>query len=75
MSSLPTTTDAETIRRFRTDQLWLTAVFVIAGVMRYLQITLVEERSGSPTDIVVTDRFLILAVVGWAATFAILIHT
>jgi decaprenyl-phosphate phosphoribosyltransferase len=50
------TTDAETIRRFRTDQLWLTAVFVIAGVMRYLQITLVEERSGSPTDIVVTDR-------------------
>lgn len=68
------TTDAETIRRFGTDQLWLTAVFVIAGVMRYLQITLVEERSGSPTDIVVTDRFLILSVVGWAATFAILIY-
>lgn len=68
------TTDAETIRRFRTDQLWLTAVFVIAGVMRYLQITLVEERSGSPTDIVVTDRFLILAVLGWAATFALLIY-
>jgi decaprenyl-phosphate phosphoribosyltransferase len=68
------TTDAETIRRFGTDQLWLTAVFVIAGVMRYLQITLVEERSGSPTDIVVTDRFLIVSVVGWAATFAILIY-
>lgn len=68
------TTDAETIRRFRTDQLWLTAVFVIAGVMRYLQITLVEERSGSPTDIVVTDRFVILAVIGWAGTFAFLIY-
>ena len=68
------TTDAETIRRFGTDKLWLTAVFVIAGVMRYLQITLVEERSGSPTDIVVTDRFLIVAVVCWAATFAFLIY-
>jgi decaprenyl-phosphate phosphoribosyltransferase len=68
------TTDAETIRRFKTDQLWLTAVFVIAGVMRYLQITLVEERSGSPTDIVVTDRFLIISVLGWAATFAFLIY-
>jgi decaprenyl-phosphate phosphoribosyltransferase len=68
------TTDSETIRRFGTDQLWLTSVFVIAGVMRYLQITLVEERSGSPTDIVVTDRFLIVAVVGWAATFAFLIY-
>lgn len=68
------TTDPETIRRFKTDQLWLTAVFVIAGVMRYLQITLVEERSGSPTDIVVTDRFLIIAVLGWAAMFAFLIY-
>jgi decaprenyl-phosphate phosphoribosyltransferase len=68
------TTDAETIRRFGTDKLWLTAVFVIAGVMRYLQITLVEERSGSPTDIVVTDRFLIVAVACWAATFAFLIY-
>lgn len=68
------TTDAETIRRFGTDQLWLTAVFVIAGVMRYLQITLVEERSGSPTDIVVTDRFLIVTVVAWATTFGFLIY-
>lgn len=68
------TTDAETIRRFGTDQLWLTAIFVIAGVMRYLQITLVEERSGSPTDIVVTDRFLIVTVVGWATAFGLLIY-
>lgn len=68
------TTDSETIRRFGTDQLWLTAIFVIAGVMRYLQITLVEERSGSPTDIVVTDRFLIVTVVGWAAAFGFLIY-
>ncbi|MBM3521324.1 MAG: decaprenyl-phosphate phosphoribosyltransferase [Alphaproteobacteria bacterium] len=68
------TTDSETIRRFRTENLWLTAPFVIAGVMRYLQITLVEERSGSPTDIVVTDRFLIVTIFGWAATFAWLIY-
>lgn len=68
------TTDSETIRRFKTDQLWLTAPFVIAGVMRYLQITLVEERSGSPTDIVVTDRFLIITITGWAATIGFLIY-
>ncbi|MBL8702411.1 MAG: decaprenyl-phosphate phosphoribosyltransferase [Alphaproteobacteria bacterium] len=68
------TTDTETIRRFGTQNLWLTAPFVVAGVMRYLQITLVEERSGSPTDIVVTDRFLIATVIGWATTFAILIY-
>lgn len=68
------TTDAETIRRFNSDKLWLTAPFVIAGVMRYLQITLVEERSGSPTDIVVTDKFLAVTIIGWAATIGFLIY-
>lgn len=68
------TTDTETIRRFKTEHLWLTSTFVIAGVMRYLQITLVEERSGSPTDIVLTDRFLIVTVIGWAFTFGVLIY-
>jgi 4-hydroxybenzoate polyprenyltransferase len=68
------TTDAETIRRFGTNRLWLTAPFVIAGLMRYLQITLVEERSGSPTEIVTRDVFLFGVVVGWIATFFILIY-
>lgn len=54
--------------------LYLTTPFVIMGVLRYLQIALVEERSGSPTTIVLTDRFLILCVIAWAACFGVLIH-
>ena len=68
------TTDIENRHRFGTDQLFITTPFVIAAVLRYLQITIVEERSGSPTDIVLTDRFLILSVLGWLATFAWLIY-
>ncbi|MBI3453350.1 MAG: UbiA prenyltransferase family protein [Rhodospirillales bacterium] len=68
------TTDAALIAKFGTDKLYLTTPFVIAGVLRYLQITLVEERSGSPTDIALGDRFMIVAVLGWIATFAILIY-
>ncbi|HEX6101775.1 MAG TPA: prenyltransferase, partial [Alphaproteobacteria bacterium] len=60
--------------RFGTDQLFITTPFVIAAVLRYLQITIVEERSGSPTDIVLSDRFLILAAAGWIATFGWLIY-
>jgi hypothetical protein len=52
----------------------LTAPFVIAGVLRYLQITLVEERSGSPTTIVLSDRFLILTILGWVLTFAAILY-
>lgn len=74
VSYLIYTTDPQVIQRFGTDQLYLTAPFVIAGVLRYLQITMVEERSGSPTAIAVSDRFLILAVAGWVITFAALMY-
>ncbi|HXV23564.1 MAG TPA: decaprenyl-phosphate phosphoribosyltransferase [Alphaproteobacteria bacterium] len=68
------TTELENRHRFGTDQLFITTPFVIAAVLRYLQITIVEERSGSPTDIVLTDRFLVLAALGWLATFGWLIY-
>jgi len=74
VSYLIYTTDAAVIHRYGTDRLYLTAPFVVAGVLRYLQIALVEERSGSPTDLALTDRFLILAVLGWIATFGWLIY-
>jgi 4-hydroxybenzoate polyprenyltransferase len=53
---------------------YVTAPFVVAGVLRYLQITYVEERSGSPTTLALTDRFLILAVLGWLGTFGYLLY-
>jgi decaprenyl-phosphate phosphoribosyltransferase len=68
------TTDQSVMQRFGTERLYLTTPFVIMGVLRYLQIALVEERSGSPTTIVLTDRFLILCVLGWIACFAALIY-
>jgi decaprenyl-phosphate phosphoribosyltransferase len=74
VSYLIYTTDATVSRKFGTEYLYLTAPFVAAGVLRYLQIALVEQRSGSPTDLAVTDRFLILSVLGWMATFAALLY-
>lgn len=68
------TTDSENRHRFGTDHLYVTTPFVLAAVLRYLQITIVEERSGAPTDIVLTDRFLILCALGWLATFGWLIY-
>lgn len=74
VSYLIYTTEPEAAAKFGTDKLYLTTPFVIMGVLRYLQIALVEERSGSPTQIVLTDKFLIFCVVAWAATFAALIY-
>lgn len=58
----------------QSPHLYITAPFVIAGVLRYLQITLVEERSGSPTKLALTDRFLIITVIGWIATYGYLLY-
>jgi decaprenyl-phosphate phosphoribosyltransferase len=68
------TTQPENMARMHSDNLFLTVPFVIAGVLRYLQITIVEHRSGSPTRLAVTDRFLLLIILGWLATFAGLIY-
>lgn len=74
VSYLLYTTQPENRAHFGTDHLYLTAPFVIAGVLRYLQITLVEERSGTPTRVVLTDPFLRYVVLGWLVTFAVLIY-
>ena len=74
VSYLIYTTDPAVMARIGSQHLYLTTPFVIAGVLRYLQITLVEERSGSPTTLALTDRFLIVTVLGWLATFGALIY-
>lgn len=74
VSYLIYTTEPGAIEKFHTDKLYLTAPFVAAGVLRYLQIALVEQRSGSPTDLALTDRFLLLAILGWLGVFAWLIY-
>ena len=68
------TTDRVVMARMGSDNLIYSAPFVVAGIMRYLQLMFVEERSGNPTEIVLTDRFLILTIVGWALCLGLLIY-
>lgn len=64
----------DVIERFHNQYLYLTVVFVILGLLRYMQITFVENKSGSPTEILFRDRFIQLSLIGWLATFVILIY-
>ena len=74
VSYLLYTTDTNVMQRLGTPHLYATAPFVIFALLRYLQITMVEERSGSPTLIFLTDRPILLAGLGWLGTFAWLIY-
>jgi len=60
--------------RFNSDYLFITTIFVIAGVMRYLQIIFVENKSGSPTRIFVRDKFILATIAGWIISFYLIIY-
>lgn len=68
------TVSPEVTERFNSDMLYLTSVFVLLGLLRYMQITVVDKKSGDPTKMMLRDRFTQLVVVAWALTFLVLIY-
>lgn len=56
------------------NNLYFTSIFVIAGLMRYMQIALVENNSGSPTKLLYSDNFVRFTLLGWLASFFIIIY-
>jgi magnesium-transporting ATPase (P-type) len=62
------------VERFKSNHLFMTTVFVIAGIMRYLQITFVEQDSGSPTSILYKDKFILITILGWIVSFYLIIY-
>lgn len=68
------TVSPEVVCRFHSDMLYLTTVFVLLGLLRYIQITVVDKKSGDPTKVMLRDRFTQCVVLLWALTFLILIY-
>jgi decaprenyl-phosphate phosphoribosyltransferase len=68
------TISPETQARFHTYRLYYTTLFVIGGLLRYLQITYVENNTGSPTKILYKDRFIQLTILLWVLSFYVLIY-
>ena len=68
------TVDDEIVSRMQCDYIYATSIFVLGGILRYLQLTIVEEKSWSPTYIILHDRFLQLSVIGWLLMFAFIIY-
>ncbi|CAN2044661.1 membrane hypothetical protein [Candidatus Magnetomoraceae bacterium gMMP-13] len=68
------TTSADVVQRFQNQYLYITAFFVILGIMRYLQIVFVEENSGSPTKIILKDKFMQITILTWILSFVWIIY-
>ena len=68
------TTSFDSIDKFNNINLYLTSLYVIFGIMRYLQITLVEKKSGSPTRIILKDKIMQINLLLWILSFAWIIY-
>jgi decaprenyl-phosphate phosphoribosyltransferase len=68
------TMSPEVLLRMGTYRLYYTCLFVLAGILRYLQIIFVQSASGSPTKILYKDRFIQISLVLWIASFYLIIY-
>lgn len=68
------TVSPEVEEHFKSQYLYLTSVFVLLGLLRYIQIAVVDKKSGDPVKVVLTDRFSQLIVAAWLVTFLIMIY-
>lgn len=68
------TLSPETMARMGSQYVYLSSVFVLAGILRYLQKVFVYNDSGSPTKILWTDKFILGCIFGWVLTFFIILY-
>jgi decaprenyl-phosphate phosphoribosyltransferase len=68
------TLSPETVIRLGTYRLYYTGIFVMAGIMRYLQIIYLSADSGSPTKILYKDRFIQVTLLLWIASFFVILY-
>ena len=68
------TVSPEVIEHFHTEHLYLTTVFVLVGLLRYIQITVVDQQSGDPTKIVLHDHITQLIILAWLVAFLFIIY-
>ncbi len=61
-------------QHFSSEYIYLTVIFVILGLFRYLQITFVLQKSGSPTEVLLKDTILQIAIVLWMGSFLLLAY-
>ncbi len=64
----------ETVARFGTDRLIYGSVFVIYGLLRYMALVQDPAKGGEPGRLLVQDRPLLLAMLGWAVYNALVIY-
>jgi 4-hydroxybenzoate polyprenyltransferase len=68
------TVSPDTIHKFGTNMLGLTLPFPLYGIFRYLYLVHRKDGGGSPAELLLTDRPLLICVALWVAAVVALIY-
>lgn len=68
------TVSPEVISNFNNQYVYLTSIYVLLGLLRYMQLAVVDEKTGDPTKTLLHDRFTQVIVVAWIFTFLLIIY-
>ena len=68
------TVSPETVAKFGTDRLLFTLPFPLYGIFRYLYLVHQRQGGGSPAEMLLQDRPLLLCVALWVLTVAAIIY-
>lgn len=68
------TMSPEVTSRTNFSYVYLTTIFVILGLLRYMQRTLVDQKSGDPTKLLYEDRFLQIVIAMWLLAYVLIIY-
>jgi 4-hydroxybenzoate polyprenyltransferase len=68
------TLSPEVVSRWKTENLYITAAPVVLGVLRYLQLTFVQNKSGNPTRILINDFPIQILILFWIVLFYVIIY-
>jgi 4-hydroxybenzoate polyprenyltransferase len=68
------TISPDTVQNFGTESLALTIPFPLYGIFRYLYLVHQKEGGGSPAEMLLNDRPLLLCVALWAAAVVVVVY-
>lgn len=64
----------EVQERIKSNKLYLTSIFVIVGLLKYLHLAFVERRSDAPVEVLLKDPLILTTVIMWMCSFAYFIY-
>ena len=62
------------IEHYNSDKLYITSIFVLLALLHYLQLALVDNKSGNPTKILLHDHFVQAMILLFVVSFGLIIY-